>query len=168
VHPARMDIDVREDASADELLTAFFAMQSEGLGGIRAARMTATEQSFRRCFEGRIEQILTSAEQTILRAEREFEPLGAGARIAAPWVILRVLPVFLETWGGGELEDRRVQITVAERLMAFVSTFPRAEQDLPTLRYPVRVAVRRARRRYDLARLEHRFAPQLRRAGLRW
>lgn len=148
-----MGIDVREDANAEELLTAFFTLQEEPLRGRRAERWREAEQAFRRCLEGRMEQILTPAERTLLQAEREFQPVGAGARLAAPSVILEVLPVFLETWHGAEVEERRVQLTVAERLLEFVSTFPPVEHEVAPLRIAVRVALQRSRRRFDLARL---------------
>jgi len=157
VQAPRMEIDVREDANADELLTAFFTLHVDRLRGRRAERMAEAERSFRRCLEGRIEQLLTPAERTVLHAEREFQPLGAGARLAAPSVILQVLPVFLETWGGAEIEERRVQLTVAERLLDFVSTFPPIADEVAPFRMPVRIALRRSRRRYDFARMEERW-----------
>jgi hypothetical protein len=160
-----MELEVHEDANADELLTAFFTLEAEGLRGRRAERMAAAERSFRRCLEGRIEHILTPAERTILEAERQFQPIGAGARLAAPSVILKVLPTFLETWDGAELEERRVQIVAAERLLAVVSTFPPVERDLAPHVMAARIAVRRSRRRYDLARLEDRHAARSRSDG---
>jgi hypothetical protein len=156
-----MEIDVREDANADELLRAFFAQAGERLRGRGAERMREAERLLRRCLEGRAEHLLSPAERTILRAEREFAPRGAGARLASPAMILQVLPTFLETWGGAELEERRMQITVAERLLELVSTFPSAEQDLAARRMAVRIALRRSRRRYQLARLEARWRDRL-------
>jgi hypothetical protein len=97
--------------------------------------------------------ILTPYERTILHAERQFHPVGAAARIAAPKAILNVLPVFLETWHGADVEERRVQLTVGERLLEFVSTFPPVAEEVAPFRMAVRVALQRARRRYDLARL---------------
>lgn len=156
-----MEIDVREGASADELLRAFFTQAGDRLRGRGAERMREAERLLRRCLEGRVEHLLSPAEKTILHAEREFAPHGAGARLAAPAVILRVLPVYLETWGGAELEERRMQLSVAERLLELVSTIPAVDDDLPALRMAVKVALRRSRRRYDLARLQDRWRDRL-------
>lgn len=133
--------------------SAFFSQQGERLRGPGAERLRDAERLFQRCLEGSIEHLLSPADRTILRAEREFAPRGAGARLAAPSAILQVLPTFLETWGGAELEERRVQLTVAERLLELVSTFPPVEDEVAPLHMTVRVALQRSRRRYDLARL---------------
>jgi hypothetical protein len=159
-----VDVEVRQDASADDVLRAFFAAQGERLRGRGAERLRLAERLLRRCLEGRIEHLLPPVERTILRAERELAPLGAGARLAGPWVILDVLPIFLETWGGAELEERHMQLTVAQRLLELLSTVPGAGDD-PAVRTAVQVALRRGRRRYELAKLEARWQERLHRAG---
>ena len=156
-----MEIDVREGANADEVLRAYFAQAGEPLRGRSAERLREAERQLRRCLEGRIEQLLSPAERTILHAEREFAPHGAGARLARPAVILQVLPVFLETWGGAELDQRLTQLNLAQRLLELSWTFPSGEEDLGPLRMAVKIALRRSRRHYQLARLEDRWRHRL-------
>lgn len=158
-----MDLEARQTVSVDELLRAFFAEQGERLRGRGLERLREAERLFRRCLEGRLEQLLSPEERTILRAEREFAPRSAGARLATPPMILRVLPTFLETWGGAELEERSMQLTVAQRLLDHVSTLQLAGDDLPELRTAVKTALRRNRRRYQLAKLETRWQERLHR-----
>ncbi len=160
-----MDIEARQIVSVDELLRVFFAEQGERLRGRGLERLREAERLFRRCLEGRVEQLLSPAEVTILHAEREFAPRSAGARIATPLMILQVLPTFLETWGGAELEERSMQLTVAQRLLEHVSALPLTGDDLLELRMAVRIAIKRNRRRFQLAKLETRWQDRLHRTA---
>jgi hypothetical protein len=160
-----MDVEVRQDASVDELLRAFFAAQGERLRGRGLERLREAERLFRRCLEGRIEQLLPLSERTILRAEREFAPRSAGARLATPRMILQVLPTFLETWHGAEPDERSMQLTVAQRLLELVSSLLPPDDDTAELRMAVRIALRRARRRFQLAKIETRWQERLRRTA---
>ena len=158
-----MDTEAGQVVSVDELLRAFFAEQGVRHRGRGLERLREAERLFRRCLEGRIEHLLSPAERTILRAEREFAPRSAGARLATPQMILRVLPTFLETWGGAELDERSMQLTVAQRLLEHVSALPLEGEDDPELRTAAKIALRRNRRRYQLAKLETRWQERLRR-----
>lgn len=156
-----MDLEARQQVSVDELLRDFFAEQGERLRGRGLERLREAERLFRRCLESRVEHLLPPTGLTILRAEREFAPRGAGARLATPRIILQVLPTFLETWHGAELAERSMQLTVAQRLLALVATLQPGGDDLPELRMAVTVALRRSRRRFQLAKLETRWYERL-------
>src|SRR4051794_41916545 len=110
-----MEIDVREDANADDVLRAYFTQAGERLRGRGAERMREAERLLRRCLEGRVEHLLSPAERTILHAERQFAPRGAGARPAGPAVVRRGLPVLPENWGGAGVEERGHEIRGGQR-----------------------------------------------------
>jgi hypothetical protein len=142
-----MELRVHADAGADELLAVFFTLTGDGLTGRRARRHAAAERALRACLEERVDRVLSADELLILTMEREFDPLGAAARICAPSVLLEVLPYYLEEprWHGDDLQDRRVRLVLAERLLPFVLGLPPlSELDTRRVAIEVRIALMRA------------------------
>jgi hypothetical protein len=142
-----MELEVHADAGADELLAAFFTLTGDGLTGRRAKRHAAAERDLRACLEERVDRVFSEDELVILAMEREFDPLGAAARISAASVVLAVLPYYLEEprWVGHDITDRRMRLVLAERLLPFLLGFPPvSETDTRRASVEVRIALMRA------------------------
>lgn len=103
---------------ADEVLRHFFRAQQSGVAGRRVDRLRRAEADLRACLEDRASLLLTEQELALLALERQFDPEGAAARVAAAETVLLMLPLFLEEprWHGADVEDRRLRIRLAEPL----------------------------------------------------
>lgn len=134
---------VRENA--DQVLSSFFRGEQDPLGGIRLHRVLAAEADLRACFEECAPAYMSTADESVLAAERLFVRRGPAARIANPSVILEVLPTFLREsrWQGSSLQDRRVRSQLAWRLAQQIAH--RLELRGSDEYEAVRAAVQRAR-----------------------
>ena len=81
--------------SAATCLDEFFADRRRGSAGRRLARIERTEDVLRAAVERMSELVLTDAEQTLVAYERQFQPVGAVARILPAAGLLLVLEAHL-------------------------------------------------------------------------
>lgn len=112
--------------TADVALRHYFARERAGVSGRRLARLHAAEADLRACLETLASVALTGPELVLLALERQFDPLGATARVAEADAVLIVLPTYLEDprWRGADLADRRLRITLAEPLAWSIARLP--------------------------------------------
>ncbi|WP_375388356.1 hypothetical protein [uncultured Amnibacterium sp.] len=107
---------------ADGTLIEFFLNEGIGLTGTRLHRVDAAHGDLLVCFAEHLPQIDPGAEERLRLLRRGGDRPDAAARVAAPEVILVVLPFFLDEprWHGRELQDRIVRSRLAWSLAQWI------------------------------------------------
>ena len=111
---------------SDDVLRGFFAAERREATGRRIERLEKAEADLRACLDELAPHLLTKQELALVALERQFEPLGATARVAGAHALLLTLPVFLDEprWHGEDVEDRRLRIRLAEPLAEEIVRLP--------------------------------------------
>lgn len=111
---------------SEDVLRRFFAEERAGATPRRVDRLDRAEADLRACLDELAPHLLTKQELALVALERQFEPVGATARVAGAEALLLTLPRFLDEprWHGEDLEDRRLRIALAEPLAEEIVRLP--------------------------------------------
>jgi hypothetical protein len=116
-----MDNALTTTSTIDHILSQFFGSQLDGKKGVTRRRVEEAEERLRACIETEAERILVNSDLLLLSAEREFDPLGAVARVMHAEDLIFILSIFVgPQWQPTDPRQRQIQLRITELLTSYL------------------------------------------------
>ncbi|MEO7121706.1 MAG: hypothetical protein ABI400_01025 [Lacisediminihabitans sp.] len=116
-----MDNPLTTTSTIDPILSEFFGSQLDGKKGVTRRRIEDVEACLRACIEMEAERILVSSDLLLLASEREFDPVGAVARVMHAEDLIFILSIFVgPQWQPTDPRQRQIHLRITELLTRYL------------------------------------------------
>ncbi|MBX0300232.1 hypothetical protein K2F54_09615 [Cryobacterium sp. 1639] len=146
----------------DEVISTVFGEAAALSTGVKRRRTVQVENELRAFIDAEADRYITDDERTILSAEQEFDPNGAGCRVLEAEMLFVALVGFITPpFLAADLLLRRVQLDLVDALAGYVAFEVLRNYDSSSIRRDLRLAVFRARHELKRARREQSWAREV-------